>query len=80
MTREQLDGLDIIIRDLRMAMDIKEEIDNGVERGLINFADGTKISVPIPEEVKGQLDGKITELSSLLKKKATSLKVIPEKI
>lgn len=79
MTREELDELGIIIRDLRLAMDIKEEIESGVERGLIDFADGTKISVPIPEEVKGQLDSKITELSSLLKEKAAQLKVIPEK-
>ena len=69
MTREELDELDIIIRDLRMAMDIKEEIDNGVERGLISFADGTKLSVPIPAAVKDQLDSKITELSGLLKER-----------
>ncbi len=73
MKREELDELEIIIKDLRMTMDIKEEVDNGMERGLINFADGTKISVPIPDEVKGQLDSKITKLSSLLKEKATNL-------
>jgi len=76
MTREELDALDIMIRDLRMAMDIKEEIDNGVERGLVTFADGTKISIPIPDEVKTQLDNKIAELSTLLKEKA----VIPLEI
>ena len=69
MTREELDELDIIIRDLRMAMDIKEEIDNGVERGLATFADGTKLSVPIPEEIKAQLDAKIASLSTMLKGK-----------
>ena len=73
MKREELDELEIIIKDLRMTMDIKEEVDKGMERGLINFADGTKISVPIPDEVKGQLDSKITKLSSLLKEKATNL-------
>ena len=71
--REELDELDIIIRDLRMAMDIKEEVDRGMDRGLIDFADGTKISVPIPDEVKGQLDSKITELSSLFKEKAAKV-------
>ena len=75
MTREELDELTIIIQDLRMAMDIKEEIENGVARGLIDFADGTKISVPIPKAVKGQLDSKITELSNLLKEKAAMLLV-----
>jgi len=75
MTREELYELDIIIRDLRMAMDIKEQIDTGQERGLIDFADGTKISVPIPGEVKGQLDSKIAQLSGLLKEKASRLKV-----
>lgn len=69
MTREELDELDIIIRDLRMAMDIKEEIDNGVERGLVNFADGEKLSIPIPMEVRQQLDDKIVELEVLLKEK-----------
>lgn len=78
MTREQLDELDIIIRDLRMAMDIKEEVKSGVERGLVSFADGTRISIPIPEGVKGQLDSKITELSSLLKEKVAKLKVSGE--
>jgi len=76
MIREELDALDVLIRDLRMAMDIKEEIDNGVERGLVTFADGTKISIPIPDEVKIQLDNKIAELSTLLKEKA----VIPLEI
>lgn len=76
--REELDELDFIIRDLRMAIDIKEQVDAGEPRGLVNFADGTKISVPIPEKVKGQLNSKITELSSLLKKKASKLKVSGE--
>lgn len=71
--REELDELDIIIRDLRMTMDIKEEVDSGVERGLIDFADGTKISVPIPEAIKGRLTAKIAELKGLLKEKAARL-------
>ncbi len=73
MTREELDELTIIIQDLRMTMDIREEIENGVDRGLIDFADGTKISVPIPEAIKGQLDSKVTELSNLLKEKTAVL-------
>ena len=75
MRREELDELGIIIRELRTTMDIKEEIDRGVERGLVNFADGTKITVPIPEEVKRQLNSKIAQLSGLLKDKAAKLKV-----
>lgn len=74
MKREELDELDIIIRDLRMAMDIKEQIDAGELRGLVDFADGTRISVPIPKEIKSQLDSKITELSALLKEKTTMIK------
>ncbi|MBA7626769.1 hypothetical protein ES703_34225 [subsurface metagenome] len=74
MKREELDELDVIIRDLRMAMDIQEQIDAGTTRGLIDFADGEKISVPIPEEAKSQLAEKIAELSSRLKAKATVLK------
>jgi len=73
MTREELDELDIITRDLRMAMDIKEQIDAGELRGLINFADGEKISVPIPEEAKTQLDNKIIALGALLVTKCSIL-------
>ncbi|MBA7637527.1 hypothetical protein ES703_45172 [subsurface metagenome] len=74
MKREELDELEMIIRDLRMAMDIKEQVDAGVDKGLIDFADGERISIPIPEEVKGQLDSKITKLSGLLKEKVAKLK------
>ena len=73
MTREELDELDIIIRDLRMAMDIKEEIANGMERVLVSFADGTKISLPIPRVQKDQLDAKIVELELLITQKIPSL-------
>lgn len=74
MTREQLDELQLIIQDLIMAMDIKGRIAAGEERGLIDFADGTKISVPIPEGITGQLDDKITELEGILKAKAAKLR------
>lgn len=73
ITREELDELDVIISDLRMAMDIKEQIAAGTMRGLIDFADGEKIGVPIPEEAKVQLNNKIAQLSSLLKEKAVKL-------
>ena len=75
MLREKLDGLTLIIQDLRMAMDIKAEIDAGEPRGLIDFADGTKISVPIPDGVKAQLDSKIISLEALLKAELGKLKV-----
>jgi len=74
MRREELDELDIIIRDLRMAMDIKEQVDAGQERGLAQFADGESIKVPIPEATKVQLNQKIDQLSGLLKDKASKLK------
>ena len=70
MTREELDELTIIIQDLRMAMDIKEQIEAGEERGLIDFADGESIKVPIPDEVKVRLDNKIAELTKLIKKRS----------
>lgn len=76
MKREELDELIIIIRDLRMSVDISEQIESGVERGLIDFSDGTKISVPIPDGAKKQLDNKIAELSVLLKQKVAGLKVV----
>jgi len=73
MKREKLDELDILIRDLRMAMDIKEQIEQGMNRGLIDFADGEKIDVPIPEEAKKQLGDKIISLTSLLKEKISQV-------
>ncbi|GAI89550.1 unnamed protein product, partial [marine sediment metagenome] len=45
-------------------------------RGLIDFADGEKIQVPIPEEAKAQLNNKIAQLSSLLKEKAVKLPAV----
>ena len=74
MIREQIDELQLLISDLRMAMDIKEKIDAGVERGLINFADGTSIKVPVPQDVKLLLDNKIQELTNILKTKASQIK------
>ena len=73
MKREQIAELENIIRDLRMAMEIKEQLDAGVERDLIDFADGTRISIPIPKAVKSQLDDKIVLLTSLLKEKAVKV-------
>lgn len=74
MTREELDELELIIRDLRMAMEIKEQIEAGTERGLIDFADGESIKVPIPEEAKQRLDNKISQLTDMLKVKVKSSK------
>ena len=73
--REKVEELNLIISDLRMAMDIEEEVDRGMQRGLANFADGTKISVPIPGAVKGQLNSKIAQLFSLLKEKMAKLEL-----
>lgn len=73
ITRDQLDELDIIIRDLRMAKDIKEQIDAGEERGLISFADGEKISIAVPQAQIDALNSKITELEALLITKSGEL-------
>lgn len=75
MIREELDELQLIISDLGMAMDVKEQIETGEERGLVEFADGESIKVPIPDEVKKQLDDKIKQLSGVLKEKAVRLKI-----
>ena len=73
MTREEIDELELIIRDLRLAMDIREQIEAGEERGLIDFADGTRISLPIPNTVKTRINRKITLLSIMLKEKIVKL-------
>ena len=74
MTREEIDELELIIRDLRMAMDIKEQIGAGEERGLIDFADGESIKVPIPQEVKARISSKIVGLEKLLKQRIAVIK------
>ena len=74
MSREELDELEIIIRDLRMATDIKEQIEAGEERGLIDFADGESIKVPIPQEVKARISNKIVGLEKLLKQRIMAIK------
>ena len=73
LRREQLDELDVIIRDLGLAMDIRDQIEAGEERGLIDFADGTRISLPIPNTVKTRINRKITLLSIMLKEKIVKL-------
>jgi len=69
MTRGELGEIMVIASDLSVAMDIKEQIDAGTERGLISFADGEKLKVPIPEEIKQQLNNKIARLTEMLKRK-----------
>ena len=71
MEREKLLELELIISDLRMALETKEQIEAGVERGLIDFADGERLSIPIPDNVRARLDKKIEELSNLLEQKVT---------
>ena len=75
MTREELDELDIITRDLRMAMDIKADIENNTTRPIAQFADGEKVILLVTQDVKDQIDNKITELSELLKEKAGMIDV-----
>ena len=76
MTREELDELELIIRDLRLAMDIRDQIEAGEERGLIDFADGESIKVPIPQEVKARISSKIVSLEKLLKQKIAAIKEV----
>ena len=70
MTREELDSLTLMIQDLRMAMDIRDDIENGTIRPIAQFADGEKVVLPITQAVIDQIDNKIVELSNLLKEKA----------
>ena len=76
MSREELDELEIIIRDLRMATDIRDQIEAGEERGLIDFADGESIKVPIPQEVKARISNKIVGLEKLLKQRIAAIKEV----
>ena len=76
MTREEIDELELIIRELRMGMDIRDQIEAGEERGLIDFADGESIKVPIPQEVKVRISSKIVGLEKLLKQRITAIKEV----
>ena len=75
MTREELDELDIIIRDLRMAMDIKNDIENGTINPIAQFADGEKIVLRVPQSVKDQIDNKIIELTDLINNKRQAIEL-----
>jgi len=76
MTREEIDELELIIRELRMGMDIRDQIEAGEERGLIDFADGESIKVPIPQEVKARISNKIVGLEKLLKQRIAAIKEV----
>ena len=67
MEREKIDEMQLIIMDLRMAIQIKEDIEQGNIRPIATFADGEEIILPISDEVKAQIDHKIEQLEALLK-------------
>ena len=79
MDREELMEIRSLVRDLMMAIDIREQIDSGTERGLVDFADGERITVPIPEDKKNQLNDKIDKLSSKLVDKVSKLKLMGQR-
>ena len=74
ITREKLDELDGIIRDLRMVMDFKENVDQDNDFVLLPLSDGSKISTVLGDDKKTEVDNKIKDLDSLLKKKLSELK------
>ncbi len=73
MAGEKLDSLSLVLRDLRMATDIKEEIVGGVEIELVSFADGTRITIPVPQDNRDDLDTKIDGLTTRFKLEAADL-------
>ena len=70
MNREELDKLELKMQDLRMAMDIKDDIENNTIRPIAQFSDGEKIILPISQDVKDQVDNKIAKLTKLINKRS----------
>ena len=75
ITIEKLNEIDFIIRDLRIALDFKQNIDINNDFVLLPFSDGKNISLVLGDSHKSEINKKINELDLLLQKKMTDLKM-----
>lgn len=72
---EELDDIMILASDIRMVGDLDERItEGGGEIELISFADGERIMLAIPADIKTRLTEKGDELLELLKQKVALIK------
>lgn len=66
-TREELDEIIIMASELRMIQDVEERTAEGFD--LISFADGEKVTIPVPQEQRNQMAAKKTYLQGRLKER-----------
>ena len=71
ITREKLDEVENTIRDLRMAMNFKENMDNNEPFMVLPLLE--PITVVIDEAKKSEVNTKVSELEAQLKTKLTEL-------
>jgi hypothetical protein len=76
ITRDKLDEIELIARDLRMALDYIEKMDNNEEFVLLSLADGTRISTTFGVTEKTKISQKAVELDSLLQTKLSDLRKV----
>jgi len=72
ITREQLDTIEETIRDLRMALDFKEQADNG--QPFVIMPTATPITVVFDTAKRKEIDDKVSELETELDTKMDELK------
>lgn len=72
---EELDDIMVLASDIRMIGDLDERItESKGEIELISFADGERIMLAIPADIKTRLTEKGDELLELLKQKVALIK------
>ncbi len=74
ITREQLDTIEQTIRDLRMALDFKEQADNGQPFVIVPTA--TPVTVVFDTAKRKEIDDKVSELETELDTKMAELKAV----
>ncbi len=72
ITREQLDTIEETIRDLRMALDFKEQADNREPFVIVPTA--TPVTVVFDTAKRKEIDDKVSELETELDTKIDELK------
>ncbi len=77
ITREKLNEIEMTIRDLRMAIDFKEQADNGQPFVIVPTAN--PVSIVFDATKRKEIDDKITELETDLDTKMTELKKARQK-
>jgi len=77
ITRQQLDEIEMVIRDLRMALDFKEQADNG--QPFVIMPTATPVTVVFDTAKRKEIDDKVTELETHLDTKMAELKTARSK-